>query len=87
MATVPSETIPAKYVATSLGLVVCVGEVLGGTIGPTLAGRLADQYGLQAPMYMAIVCAAVGTVFALFLKETAPVKAGAQAAAATPIKA
>ena len=87
MATVPSETIPAKYVATSLGLVVCVGEILGGTIGPTLAGRLADVYGLQAPMYMAIVCAAAATVFALFLRETAPVKAAARAAAAAPIRA
>jgi fucose permease len=87
MATVPSETIPAKYVATSLGLVVCVGEIIGGTIGPTLAGRLADLYGLQAPMYMAIVCAAVATVFTLFLKETAPVKAARRAAATAPIRA
>jgi MFS family permease len=87
MATVPSETIPAKYVATSLGLVVCVGEVIGGTVGPTLAGRLADLYGLQAPMYMAIVCAAVATVFTLFLKETAPIKAAAQAASTAPIRA
>jgi MFS family permease len=87
MATVPSETIPAKYVATSLGLVVCVGEVIGGTAGPTLAGRLADLYGLQAPMYMAIACAAVATVFTLFLKETAPVKAAARAASTAPIGA
>jgi MFS family permease len=84
MATVPSETIPAKYVATSLGLVMGLGEIFGGTIGPTLAGRLADLYGLQAPMYMAVVCAAVATVFTLFLKETAPVKVGARSLAAAP---
>jgi ACS family hexuronate transporter-like MFS transporter len=82
MATIPSETIPAKYVATSLGLVMGLGEIVGGTIGPTLAGHFADLHGLQAPMYMAIVCAGVATVFALFLKETAPVKAAARAAAA-----
>jgi MFS family permease len=85
MATVPSETIPARYVATSLGLVMGLGEILGGTVGPTLAGHFADAYGLQAPMYMAVVCAAVATVFAAFLKETAPVKAAARAAAAPAV--
>ncbi len=65
-----------KYVATSLGLIVGVGEVVGGAFGPVLAGSLADSYGLQAPMYMAIVCAAVSAVIALGLKETAPVKVG-----------
>jgi MFS family permease len=49
MATIPSETIPVKYVATSLGLIVCVGEVVGGAMGPPIAGKLADLYGLQAP--------------------------------------
>lgn len=77
MATIPSETIPVKYVATSLGLIVGVGEVVGGAFGPVLAGSLADGYGLQAPMYMAITCAAVSAVIALGLKETAPVKVGA----------
>jgi MFS family permease len=78
MATIPSETIPAKYVATSLGLIVGVGEVVGGVGGPPLAGKLADLYGLQAPMYMAIVCAIAGGLLALGLKETAPVKVGAR---------
>ena len=78
MATIPSETIPAKYVATSLGLIVGVGEVVGGAAGPPLAGKLADLYGLQAPMYMAIVCAIAGGLLAMGLKETAPVKVGAR---------
>jgi MFS family permease len=78
MATIPSETIPVKYVATSLGLIVGVGEVVGGAFGPPIAGRLADLYGLQAPMYMAMVCAVMGGVLALGLKETAPVKVGAR---------
>jgi ACS family hexuronate transporter-like MFS transporter len=78
MATIPSETIPAKYVATSLGLIVGIGEVIGGTFGPVLAGNLADRHGLQAPMYMAMVCAVAGALLALGLKETAPVKVGAR---------
>jgi hypothetical protein len=43
-----------------------------------LAGKLADLYGLQAPMYMAMVCALAGALLALGLKETAPVKVGAR---------
>ncbi|MEJ1960159.1 MAG: MFS transporter [Gammaproteobacteria bacterium] len=81
MATIPSETIPSRYVATSLGLIVGVGEVVGGAFGPPLAGKLADLYGLQAPMYMAIVCAVAGALLALGLKETAPVKVRARALA------
>jgi MFS family permease len=78
MATIPSETIPAKYVATSLGLIVGVGEVVGGAGGPPLAGKLADLYGLQAPMYMAMICAVAGGLLAMGLKETAPIKVGAR---------
>ena len=30
MGVIPGESIPRKYAATAMGLVVCVGEVLGG---------------------------------------------------------
>jgi len=73
MGTVPSETIPARYVATSLGIVVGLGEILGGVSAPAIAGRAADQYGLQAPIAIMAVCAIIGTVLALFLRETAPI--------------
>jgi MFS family permease len=74
MGTVPSETIPARYVATSLGMVVGLGEILGGVSAPAIAGRAADHYGLQAPIAMMAVCAIIGTVLALFLRETAPIR-------------
>ena len=74
MGTVPSETIPARYVATSLGMVVGLGEILGGVGAPAISGRAADLYGLQAPLVIMSACAVVGTVLALFLRETAPVR-------------
>jgi predicted MFS family arabinose efflux permease len=77
MATVPSETIPARYVATSMGLVMGLGELIGGTSVVPLAGAAADKWGLQAPMWIAVILALVSTFLALFLKETAPVKVGA----------
>jgi MFS family permease len=74
MGTVPSETIPARYVATSLGMVVGLGEILGGVGAPAIAGRAADHYGLQAPLVIMMGCATVGTVLALLLRETAPIR-------------
>jgi predicted MFS family arabinose efflux permease len=76
MATVPSETIPARYVATSMGLVMGLGELIGGTSVVPLAGAAADKWGLQAPMWIAVVLALVSAFLALFLVETAPVKVG-----------
>ncbi len=80
MGTVPSETIPARYVATSLGMVVGLGEILGGVSAPAIAGHAADLYGLQAPVMIMAACAIVGTVLALFLRETAPIRLSRTAA-------
>jgi predicted MFS family arabinose efflux permease len=82
MATVPSETIPARYVATSMGLVMGLGELIGGTSVVPLAGAAADKWGLQAPMWIAVVLALVSAFLALFIHETAPVKVGARNLAA-----
>jgi len=80
MGTIPSETIPARYVATSMGLTVGIGEILGGVSGPALAGTAADHYGLTAPLIIQIGCALTGALLALALKETAPRRVTAPAA-------
>ena len=72
MGTIPSETIPARYVATSLGLTVGIGEILGGVSAPAAAGWAADRYGLTAPILIMGGCALAGALLALALKETAP---------------
>jgi len=74
MGTIPSETIPARYIATSLGLVMGLGELIGGVLTPVGAGWAADHYGLQAPVFIEAACALIATVLALFLQETAPAK-------------
>jgi sugar phosphate permease len=80
MATIPSEAIPARYVATAVGLAVGVGEVLGGVSAPAMAGSAADRYGLDAPLLIQLGCALVGALLALGLKETAPRRSGASVA-------
>ena len=82
MGTIPSETIPARYVATSLGLVVGIGEIVGGVGGPYIAGTAADRYGLTAPIVMQAGLAVAGALLALALKETAPSRLAAGAAPA-----
>jgi len=79
MATIPSETVPARYVATAVGLSVGVGEILGGVGAPALAGSAADRYGLTAPLFIQAGCALIGTLLALGLRETAPGRATAPA--------
>lgn len=76
MATIPSETIPARFLGTSMGLVMGLGELVGGGTGPALAGRIADRYGLQAAMFMAVGFALTAALLALFLRETAPARVG-----------
>jgi MFS family permease len=78
MATIPSETIPSRYVATTLGLVMGLGELIGGGLVPWLAGRAADHYNnLAVTMWIASGLAVIATVLTLFLVETAPVKVAA----------
>lgn len=72
MATIPSETVPARYVATALGLIMGAAEVIGAVIAPTLAGVAADAYGLALPFYISAGGAVVAGLLSFFLIETAP---------------
>ncbi|KPL66940.1 MFS transporter [Erythrobacter sp. SG61-1L] len=72
MATVPTESVGPRQVATAMGLVMGVGEILGGVFAPFIAGWLSDLYGLQAPLWFLIVLVILGGITALFLRETAP---------------
>jgi len=82
MGAIPGESLPRASIATAMGIVVGVGEILGGVFGPWLAGWLADHTSLQlqAPMFMMAANAFIAGCLAFFLKETAPAKIGAIAA-------
>ncbi|HEX8278200.1 MAG TPA: MFS transporter [Segetibacter sp.] len=72
LATIPSETMPRLYIAQTLGLVMGIGEVVGGFITPAVAGWSADQFGLHAPFLIATGATLGGGLIAFFLYETAP---------------
>ena len=50
------------------------GEIFGGGIAPSIAGYVAQHYGIQNVLYLALVGVALGIIVCLFLKETAPRK-------------
>jgi ACS family hexuronate transporter-like MFS transporter len=77
MATVPLESVHSHDTAASAGIIIGVGQILGGFCGPTLAGVLADRFSLAVPLEIAGGAAALAAVVALRLQETAPRKTGA----------
>jgi MFS family permease len=85
MATIPSETIPARYVATALGLIMGAGEIVGGVLSPVLAGMAADRFGATAPFWISAGGAMLATVLALFLVETAPAALARRQRVAQPV--
>jgi len=72
MGIVPSETVPARMVATAVALVIGVAEIIGGVTGPTLAGMAADHWGLRAPIWITAGCLVVAIAAASAMRETAP---------------
>ncbi len=87
MGVIPGESIPRKYAATAMGLVVCVGEVAGGFGLVTIAGKIADLTQLSSAILIQAVCGAIGCALCCFLRETAPARTGAarvMAASARP---
>jgi len=72
MATIPAETVPREVMATALGMIMGVGELIGGFVAPTVAGFAADRFGLSIVMWISCGGALLAAVLSLFLKETAP---------------
>jgi MFS family permease len=72
MATIPSETVPPRRLATVLGLTMGLGEIIGGVFAPTLAGRAADSSGLGATLWILIGLSLATGLLACFIEETAP---------------
>jgi predicted MFS family arabinose efflux permease len=72
---VPAEAAPAGLVASVAGLVIGAGEIFGGGIAPSLAGGVAQHFGIQYALYLVLAGQVVGLLISLGLRETAPRKA------------
>jgi MFS family permease len=67
---VPTETVPGRFAATSIGLATLVGEIFGATAAPVIAGALAEKHGLGLTMWMSAAGSALVFLAALLLRET-----------------
>jgi sugar phosphate permease len=75
---ISTESAPIGLISSSIGIVVGAGEIFGGGIAPVIAGYVAQTYGIQNILYLALAGVALGIFVCLFLKETAPRKIQAQ---------
>lgn len=71
------EAAPAGTISTVVGIIIGAGEVFGGAGAPAIAGNIAQHYGIQSILMVALSGFLIGMVATLFLKETAPRKISA----------
>jgi fucose permease len=57
-------------------MVVGAGEIFGGGVAPIIAGAVAQNYGIQNILWVAMSGVVLGIVVSVFLRETAPRKVG-----------
>jgi MFS family permease len=67
-----AESVPTKLMASASGLVVCTGELFGGGVAPIIAGFVAENFGIQYILHLAVAGLCVGFLNCCFLRETAP---------------
>lgn len=70
LAIIPGESVPARYVASAMGLIVALGEIIGGIGGPLLAGWLSDKTALVASIWLLLIFPFFAFIVACFLKES-----------------
>ncbi len=79
---IATESAPAGLVSSAIGLVVGAGEIFGGGVAPSIAGFVAQGYGIQNILWMPLIGVVLGIFVTAFLTETAPSKVGVPQAAA-----
>jgi ACS family hexuronate transporter-like MFS transporter len=69
--TVPMESAPNRDAAAP-GMMLLIGMIVGGIMGPAAFGWLADRYGLAVPLWGCAIAALVAAAICSRLDETAP---------------
>lgn len=67
-----SETVPTALMATASGLIIAVGELLGGGLAPIVAGQFAERFGIAHLLWLPIGALVLAFLLCLLLKETLP---------------
>lgn len=78
---IATEAVPPGLTSSAIGLCSGTGELLGAGVGSIVAGQLAKHYGIGIIPEFTLAGVIIGLIAALFLRETAPRKLQAAAAA------
>jgi MFS family permease len=73
---ISTESAPPGLISSAIGMVVGAGEIFGGGVAPIIAGAVAQNYGIQNILWVAMFGVALGIIVSVFLRETAPRKVG-----------
>lgn len=73
---IATEAAPIGLIASSVGLISGSGEIFGGGLAPSIAGYIAQNFGLPFTLNFALGGFVCGAVISLFLLETAPSRVG-----------
>ncbi|GIN94794.1 hypothetical protein J6TS1_06640 [Siminovitchia terrae] len=71
---IPGESVPKAIMASTTALIILIGEVIGGSIGPYVGGILADKFTLFAPLWFSLFVSFMLFLITFGFKETAPSK-------------
>ena len=71
---IAAEAAPLGLISSTTGIIVGSGEIFGGGIAPSIAGFVAQRFGIQHTLTMALIALVIGVIVTLFLQETAPRK-------------
>lgn len=71
---IPAEAAPAGLIASVAGIVIGTGEIFGGGVAPSIAGAIAQNFGIQYTLWFALAGQIAGVCISVFLRETAPRK-------------
>ena len=74
LGTLPTECVPVECAGTEASIPTGVGEFLGASAMPALAGAPADRFGLFAPVWMMVIAGVLIAIISMFYVETAPKK-------------
>jgi predicted MFS family arabinose efflux permease len=77
---IAAEAAPKGRISSTTGIIVGSGEIFGGGIAPVIAGAVAQRFGIEHSLTIALIGLAVGALICLFLRETAPRKLAVSAA-------
>jgi len=73
---ISTESAPPGLISSAIGMVVGAGEIFGGGVAPIIAGTVAQRYGIENILWVAMSGAILGVFVSVLLRETAPRKVG-----------